>query len=51
MILTREISTLRAPDLAKLLLVNLEAVADPLEAGAIVAFGRKGIRVRRLPLR
>jgi hypothetical protein len=34
-----------------LLLANLESIADALTAGAIVAFGRRGIRVRRLPLR
>jgi hypothetical protein len=36
--------------LAKLLLANLDAVADSLEAGAIVAFTRAGVRIRKLPL-
>lgn len=36
---------------ALLLLANLESVADALAAGAVVAIGRRGIRVRRLPLR
>lgn len=50
-ILTREVSTLPAAELAVLLLANLESVADALAAGAVVAIGRRGIRVRRLPLR
>lgn len=49
-VLTRDLSTLGAGELAKLLLANLDAVADPLEAGAIVAFTRAGVRIRRLPL-
>ena len=50
-ILTREVSTMPAAELALLLLANLESVADALGAGAVVAIGRRGIRVRRLPLR
>lgn len=49
-VLTREVSTLEARELAKLLLANLDAVAEPLETGAIVAFSRSGIRIRKLPL-
>lgn len=49
-VLTREVSTLDAVELAKLLLANLDAVAETLEAGAIVAFTRSGIRIRKLPL-
>jgi predicted nuclease of predicted toxin-antitoxin system len=49
-VLTRDVSTLGAGELAKLLLANLDAVADPLEAGAIVAFTRAGVRIRKLPL-
>jgi predicted nuclease of predicted toxin-antitoxin system len=49
-VLTREVSTLGAVELAKLLLANLDAVAEALEAGAIVAFSRSGIRIRKLPL-
>jgi predicted nuclease of predicted toxin-antitoxin system len=49
-VLTREVSTLGAVELAQLLLANLDAVADELEAGAIVAFTQSGIRIRKLPL-
>lgn len=50
-VLTREVSTLPASDLAKVLLMNLETFAADLEAGAIVAISPRGIRIRRLPLR
>lgn len=50
-ILTREVSTLAATDLANLLLSNLKAFSAALEKGAVVAIGRRGIRVRQLPLR
>ena len=50
-ILTREVSTLAAVDLARLLLLNLDAFSGALEKGAIVAIGQHGIRVRQLPLR
>ena len=50
-ILTREVSTLRADDLARLLIVNLPAFDEVLKTGAVVAIGPRGIRVRRLPLR
>lgn len=50
-VLLREVSTLPAAALADLLLANLEAMAAALDAGAIVAVSRHGIRVRRLPLR
>jgi predicted nuclease of predicted toxin-antitoxin system len=49
-VLTREVSTLPLADLASLLVANLPAVADALEAGAIVALTRSAIRVRKLPL-
>lgn len=49
-VLTRDVSTLGAVEVAKLLLANLGAVADALEAGAIVAFTRAGVRIRKLPL-
>ena len=35
---------------AALLLANLDAVADELEAGAVVVFEPQRIRIRRLPL-
>lgn len=50
-ILTREVSTLPSDELADLLHANLDAIAQPLEAGAVVAIGQGGVRVRLLPLR
>lgn len=41
----------RAAQLAELLELNLPAVTDDLDAGAIVVFDADRIRVRRLPLR
>lgn len=41
----------RARQLAALIELNLPAVSDDLEAGAIVVFDADRIRVRRLPLR
>lgn len=49
--LMREVSTLPAAALADPLLVNPEAMAEALDAGVVVTVGRRGIRVRRLPLR
>ncbi|HEY6424075.1 MAG TPA: DUF5615 family PIN-like protein [Pseudonocardiaceae bacterium] len=50
-ILTREVSTLRAENLARLLIVNLSAFDEALKTGAVVAISPRGIRDRRLPLR
>lgn len=50
-ILTREISTMAVPLLARLLLANLPSIAEALVEGAVVAIGPGGVRVRRLPLR
>lgn len=41
----------RAAEVAELLLLNLPAVTEELEAGAIVVLDDDRIRVRRLPLR
>ncbi|WP_019877806.1 DUF5615 family PIN-like protein [Sporichthya polymorpha] len=49
-VLTREVSTLPVGELARLLVANLPAVAEDLEAGAIVAVTASAIRVRKLPL-
>jgi len=35
---------------ARLLLANLDAIADELDTGAVVTFSRDRIRVRRLPI-
>lgn len=44
-------STERRPEQqAALLLANLNAVADELEAGAVVVFEPQRLRIRRLPL-
>lgn len=50
-ILTREVSTYPAADLAALLLVNLADLAEALDAGAVIAIGPDVMRVRALPLR
>lgn len=50
-ILTGEVSTFRTKQLADLLVANLPLVGEDLAAGAMVAVGRRAIRVRRLPLR
>jgi predicted nuclease of predicted toxin-antitoxin system len=50
-ILTRTVSRLSGPDLARLILANLDAFVDALQEGVIVAIGTHGIRLRRLPLR
>ena len=49
-VLTRAVSTLPVGELASLLVANLSAVAEELEAGAIVAVTASAIRVRKLPL-
>lgn len=41
----------RAAELARLLLANVDVIADDLGAGAIVVLDESRIRVRRLPLR
>lgn len=50
-ILVRELIHLRPNELVALLLLNLDVIAPDIDAGAIAAFGKSGIRVRPLPLR
>ena len=49
-LLFRRMSDRRAQTLLALLLVNLDAVAAALEAGAIVVIEPERVRVRRLPI-
>jgi len=49
-LLLRLRSPRRARQLAELLLANLDAVADDLDAGAIVVVEDERVRVRRLPI-
>jgi len=51
MVLVREVVGLLTPDLAALLAANLDLVTGDLESGAVVAFTRRDVRVRKLPLR
>ena len=48
-VLFRRSTERRPKEQASLLLTNLAAVADELEAGAVVVFEPKRIRVRQLP--
>jgi predicted nuclease of predicted toxin-antitoxin system len=48
-ILLRSGEPLTPDEQAAILVANLPAVADDVEAGSIVVFGRARIRVRRLP--
>lgn len=49
-VLLRHINDLTPDQHANLLIANLVAVADELEAGAVVTIDRTRIRVRRLPI-
>ena len=40
----------RAQAVAELILVNLDTIAEDLDAGAIVVFDQERVRVRRLPM-
>ncbi|MFB9961178.1 DUF5615 family PIN-like protein [Sinosporangium siamense] len=50
-ILVRELIELRPPDLVDVIVANLAVLDSHLQAGAVVAFSTRGIRVRALPLR
>lgn len=50
-ILLRRQDHRRASEIAALVLVNLEAVAVDLDAGAVVVFDEDRLRIRRLPFR
>lgn len=49
-LLLRRAADRRAAEQARLILDNLDQVADDLTAGAIVVFGERSLRVRSLPL-
>jgi predicted nuclease of predicted toxin-antitoxin system len=49
-LLVRRVAGRRAPDVAELILANLELVADDLEAGSVVVLGESTVRIRRLPM-
>lgn len=51
LILLRRQQNRRAAEIAALLLANLEAIAEDVEASAIVVFDEDRLRIRRLPLR
>ena len=50
-ILVRALIERRPPELAGIIAANLDTIREHLDAGAIAAFTRDGIRVRPLPLR
>lgn len=50
-VLTREVSTRPTGGLVKLLLADLDTIAEALEKGAVVVLSRPEIRVRQLALR
>ena len=49
-ILLRHVNELTPDQQARLLIANLDEIADELDLGAVVAFDRTRIRVRRLPI-
>ncbi|MCJ7437144.1 MAG: DUF5615 family PIN-like protein [Acidimicrobiia bacterium] len=49
-ILLRHVNGLSPDQHARLLLANLDAIAEELNAGAVITFSRSRIRVRRLPI-
>ncbi len=50
-ILIRSSDPVDVDDQARLVVANLDAMSDDLEAGAIAVFARGRLRIRRLPLR
>jgi predicted nuclease of predicted toxin-antitoxin system len=51
LVLMRSVDRQTPAEQAQLLIANLPAVLDDLQAGAVVSFARGHLRVRRLPLR
>jgi predicted nuclease of predicted toxin-antitoxin system len=51
LILIRSSDAMTPEDHAALIVANLDAISDDLEAGAIVVFARGHLRARRLPVR
>ena len=49
LVLLRHVNEMTPEQHAALLLANLDALAEDLEAGAVASFARGTIRVRRLP--
>lgn len=50
-LLVREIADRRPAELVRMIVGQLDVLETHLAAGAIAAFTRKGVRVRRLPIR
>jgi predicted nuclease of predicted toxin-antitoxin system len=50
-VLVRALVDRRPAELAGIIAANLDTIRDHLDAGAVAAFTREGIRVRPLPLR
>jgi predicted nuclease of predicted toxin-antitoxin system len=50
-LLVRALVDRRPPELAGIILANLDILQEHVETGAVVAFTKTGIRVRELPLR
>jgi predicted nuclease of predicted toxin-antitoxin system len=49
-VLVRRLVGRRAEEIAAVLLANLPALTDDLEAGSMIALGDETLRIRRLPI-
>jgi predicted nuclease of predicted toxin-antitoxin system len=49
-LLVRRLLGRRVTEMGKIILANIEAVAEDLQAGAIVVLAEDSIRIRRLPV-